>query len=239
MKKIFYFLNLFLVILLIISALVSGAVSTTAVTIGDNIFLMFAGGSQVTFQLRNFLAYFFTYMIFVYLIQMQLQKKLNNTGYYQLIRYKSTNRWLLRWIKEVTTSNILYLLLLFVSSIGVAFFFTRNLDFSFTLNETLTFYHITYHFFINGFLQLSVYVLFVFILSWWSKEVFHSLIGIIIVLLFMFPNMNPSLYIPSGLNSMFYILEGYSMYRITAILIGWNIISIWVITYLLKKDLKL
>lgn len=239
MKKNFLLLKSLLVLLLIGLALISGFTSDLIVTTGDSLILIFAGGSQVTFQLKSFLAYFFIYMTFIYLLQVQLQKKINETGYYQLIRYKSTNKWIFQWFKKVCTGIVVYLIFLFISAVGISFLFNQGLDFTVTIQDGVTFYQIIYHFFVNGFLQLVVYILFIFIVSWWSKEVFHSLVGIVLILLFMFPNMNSFLYIPSGLNSMFYILEGNSIYKISIILFVWGTIGIWIANYLLKRDLKL
>ncbi|KPC97928.1 hypothetical protein LR69_03855 [Geobacillus sp. BCO2] len=88
-----------------------------------------------------------------------------------------------------------------------------------------------YHFLSTATFKFSFYVLFVFLISWLSKETFYSFVGIAILSFFMFPGLNNRGIIPSGLNSMAYLLTNDSIYRISTVLFLWNVFAIVFLLY--------
>ncbi|MED3749089.1 permease, partial [Geobacillus stearothermophilus] len=112
----------------------------------------------------------------------------------------------------------------------------ENLYFNLYIDRSVTLLDMFYHFFVNGYLQVSFYVLFVFLISWLSKETFYSFVGLAILSFFMFPGLNNWGIIPSGLNSMAYLLTNDSIYRITIVLFLWNVFSIVFLLYVFSKQ---
>jgi hypothetical protein len=217
-----------------------GTRTKTAVTIWDQFLIHFFGGSQNGYNLKAFLSYFIIYFGFIFFIQLSLQKELSNTGYYKLLRFQSVNKWFWNWFKKIPIYVMLYLLILVLFSIVISVFSGLSLSHQITLNKTTSIYEVVYQFFINGFLQLLFYAVFTFIIAWLSKETFYSFIATSILSIFMFPGLNNNLIIPSGLNSMSYILDDHSIYKISIVLSIWLLLGIIVTLYFLnKKDIDL
>ncbi|MCM3799403.1 permease [Caldifermentibacillus hisashii] len=208
----------------------------TAVTIWDQFLINFFGGSQNGYNLKAFLSYFIIYFGFIFLIQLSLQKELNNTGYYKLLRFQSVNKWFWNWFKKIPIYVTLYLIILVLVSLVISVFSGLSLSHQITLNKTTSINEVVYQFFINGFLQLLFYAVFTFIIAWLSKETFYSFIATSILSIFMFPGLNNNLIIPSGLNSMSYILDDHSIYKISIVLSIWLLLGIMVTLYFLNKN---
>lgn len=212
----------------------------SAKTVWDQFIITFLGGAQNGFNLKAFLSYFIIYVGFIYLVQLYLQRALREIGYYNLLRYNSVNKWFWNWFRKIIFYIGLYLLSLSLFSLTLSFLVGSSLKIYISIDNTITMYEMFYHFFINGYLQLLFYTLFVFIIAWFYKEVFYSLVGISILSIFMFPGLNVKLIIPYGLNSMGYILNGHSTYHMSLVLLTWIIIEIIVILYIFnKKDIDL
>ncbi len=221
-------------------ALWSGTQVSLAETIWDQFFFMFRGSSQIGFSLKAFLSYFVIYFGFIYLIQLFLQRELRETGYYKLIRYRSVFNWFWSWFKKIIIRIVFYLFALSICSFILSSLTGLSISFRITVADTNSIYEMLYHFFVNGFLQLLFYTLFVFIIAWISTEAFYSLAGISVLSTFMFPGLNTKLVIPSGLNSLGNILNGHSPYMISLVLAFWVIAEIIVVAYILnKRDMDL
>ncbi|MFT8320228.1 MAG: permease, partial [Bacillus sp. (in: firmicutes)] len=211
-----------------------GSQEGSAKTIWDQFIINFFGGSQNVFNLKAFLSYFIIYVGFIYLIQMYLQRSLREIGYYNLLRYNSVNKWFWSWFRKIFIYIGLYLLSLSLFS----FLAGSSLSIYITIDNSSTIYEMFYHFFVNGYLQLLFYTLFVFIIAWLCKETFYSLVSISILSIFMFPGLNAKLIMPYGLNSMGYMLNGHSTYYISLVLSIWIIMEIVAILYIFnKKDI--
>lgn len=235
LKKFFPNLVYALFTILILFILWSGTRTKIAVTIWDQFLIHFLGGSLERFNLKAFLSYFIIYFGFIFFIQLSLQKELSNTGYYKLLRFQSVNKWFWNWFKKIPISCFLYLLFLAILSLTISIVSGFSLSYQITLNKTISIYELFYHFFINGFLQLLFYALFTFIIAWLSKETIYSFIATSIFSVFMFPGLNNWLMIPAGLNSMGYILDNHSVYKISLVLSIWILLGIVVILFSLKR----
>ncbi|WP_278342562.1 permease [Parageobacillus thermoglucosidasius] len=225
---------------LIVIALWSGMREKLGKTIWDQFIFMFIGGSNQTFSLKSFLSYWVIYFGFIYLIQLYLQRELSEIGYYKLLRYRSISKWFWEWYRKIMIYIAFYLLILALFSLLLSSLKRFSFDFYISVDNSITIFEVFYHFFVNGYLQVLFYVLFVFIISWLSKEIFYSLLAICILSIFMFPGLNNWLIIPSGLNSIGYILSDHSIYRISVVLFLWNILGMIFVLYIFhKKDIDL
>ncbi|KAF0993693.1 permease [Geobacillus sp. TFV-3] len=221
---------------LIVIALWSGMREKLGKTIWDQFIFMFIGVSNQTFSLKSFLCYWVIYFGFIYLIQLYLQRELSEIGYYKLLRYQSISRWFWGWYHKIMLYIGFYLLILALFALFISSLKRFSFDFYISIDSSVALFEVFYHFFVNGYLQVSFYVLFVFIISWLSKETFYSLLVICILSIFMFPGLNNWLIVPSGLNSMAYILTDYSIYRISMVLSLWDVLGIVFLLYIFHKQ---
>lgn len=209
-------------------------------TIWDQLIVFFIGGTQNGFNIRNYLTYFIIYIGFIYLTQLYLQKLLREIGYYSLLRYHSANKWFWSWFKTIMIYTFAYLVSLSLISLMISLMSGGSTKLYISLDRSIAIREVLYHFFVNGFLQLTFYILFVFLIAWLYKEAYFSFVGIGILSLFMFPGINTKLIIPYGLNSIGLMLEGYSIYYISLILCIWNLIIVGILAYIFnKKDIDL
>jgi hypothetical protein len=150
-------------------------------------------------------------------------------SFYTMIRYRSMNKWFLSWFPSILKSIIILLGSLFVATISIAMFYGIPL----TLSDN--WFQIIYHFMLNGFLQVLFYVLFVIIVSLFTKDVFKSFIALLVLTIFMLPGFRLNNFIPVGLNSMGYLVENVSIYSISFTLVGYIVIETIVLLILLNK----
>src|SRR5699024_2536450 len=102
-----------------------------------------------------------------------------------------------------------------------------------TMSDNL--FQIIYHFMVNGFLQILFYVLFVIIVSLFTKDVLKSFIALLVLTIFMLPGFRLNNFVPVGLNSMGYLMEIVSIYSISFTLIGYIVLEMIVLLILLNK----
>ncbi|BBW97130.1 hypothetical protein GsuE55_19630 [Geobacillus subterraneus] len=228
--------NDYAAILLIVMSLWAGMRGKEGTTIWDQFLFMFIGGSNQAFYFKPFLCYLILYFGLVYWVQLYLQKELSEMGYYKLLRYQSTSRWFWGWYCKIMLYIGVYLFALALLALFISFLNGFSFDFYVSIERSVTVLKIVYHFFVNGYLQLSFYVLFVFIIAWLSKETFYSFVGIALLSFFMLPHLNNWGIVPSGLNSMSYLLTDSSVYRISAILALWNVLMIVFLLYVFRKQ---
>ncbi|MED3664901.1 permease [Geobacillus sp. FSL W8-0466] len=223
-------------IVLVVLALWSGMRENVGQTVWDQFLFMFIGSSRQAFYFKSFLCYWVLYFGVIYLVQLHLQTELSEMGYYKLVRYQSISRWFWAWYHKTMLYIGLYLFALALLALFILSLKRFSFDFHVSIDRSVTLLDMFYHFFVNGYLQVSFYVLFVFLISWLSKETFYSFVGLAILSFFMFPGLNNWGIIPSGLNSMAYLLTNDSIYRITIVLFLWNVFSIVFLLYVFSKQ---
>jgi len=231
--------NLPLVIYLVLclTGLIVTSYSYSNLSVWD-ICLVFLGGvSADNFSYVSFFSYSIVYFGFIYLIQLFFSKEIDQIGYYKIIRYRSLYKWFWSWMKVLIFKIILFLSLLIVLTLVTVVIVTGKFNFQITLIPT-TLFEILYHYFINGFLQISFYVLILFIVTWVSKESIHGVVLLSIFMVLMFPGINFTGLIPVGLNSFVYLFNS-SPFFLTNILLIMNLLVCSIIYYLFKKSLKI
>lgn len=202
-------------------------------SIQDVFSAIFYGSSQYGANLISLFLYIVIYYGFVYFIQLHLNNELTNLGYYKILRYRSMTNWIWSCFRRLLISIIMLLVTFYIIIISIALII--GLNFNNPFSSKVTFLDISYHFFVNGFLQLLFYVLLAFIISWISKETFYSFVVLAILLLFMIPGINFYQIIPVGLNSMGYLFDGISPYRITITILLFIIIELITVYHLLNR----
>ena len=232
--------NLLIVLLLISAILWKGASVYGTQTIGDKFFYIFFGGSIGGFNFLNFLSYFILYFGFVYVVQMHLQNVLSQISHYIIVRYQSVNRWFWQWYRKVAFSILIYLTILALASTIIVGLSGGTLEFSTTFESSFSTFDLYYQFFVNGYLQITFYVLFVFLISWLTAEPFYSLVAIGILSIFMFPGLNLIKVVPVGLNSLGYLTGHFTPYTISILLLFYILLEVGVLIHLLnRKDINL
>ncbi|WP_338705508.1 hypothetical protein [Priestia aryabhattai] len=206
------------------------------ITVWDSLYYRFIGVSNEGFNFNNYIFSCIAFLGFVYLFQLYLNRIMTERLYYLVIRYKSIETWFVQLLKGTFLTIPILLLGFLLITISVGILLGQSLDYKITIVNSVPLNYIIYHFFINGSLQLVNYVLIIFIISWISKEVFHSLIGIGIMMLLMLPMININGILPIGLNSLGYITNNFSdVIKITIILFIYLIIELFIIINILKK----
>lgn len=235
LKKILLSLNWNYVIYLFLVLLALSPIlrQTHLQSIQDIFITVFYGGSQVGFNFLAFLSYLIIFYGYVYLKILSLNNELSNLSYYKVLRYGSLIKWIWNCFIPILKSSFFLLLYLFSFVLLVSFLYWGNLNNTFLSNKSFSL--IIYHFFINGYLQLMFYILFAFIVSWYTKNMFYGFISIITLSIFMLPGLNSIKFIPSGFNSMGYLLDGGSPYNATFILLLYLIVQVGLIYFLLKQ----
>lgn len=206
-----------------------GKYANEGLTIWDGLIVAFTGTTNEMFSLLSFAYYVVVFIGFIYFVELLLQRYLSEMSYYTMIRYKSMTKWLLSWFPRILKSILVLLGFLFASTLFIAIL----RGFVFTIPENLL--HIIYHFMVNGFLQLLLYVLLVTIISLLTRDVFKSFIVLLILTICMLPGFRINNLIPVGLNSMGYILENVSIFLISAKLIIYIVAEVLILLYLLNK----
>ncbi|WP_025784594.1 hypothetical protein [Sporosarcina sp. D27] len=189
----------------------------------------FTGTTNEIYSLLAFAYYVVVYIGFIYFVQLSLQRCLSEMSYFTIIRYRSMNRWFLSWFPKIIKSIIVLLF----SLMAVTLLIAGIKGYTFDLKQNWI--QIIYHFMMNGFLQLLFYVLFVIIVSIFTKDVLKSFISLLILTIFMLPGFRLNNLVPIGLNSMGYLLENTEIFFITFKLIAYIVIEAIVLIYLLNK----
>ncbi|RFA32133.1 hypothetical protein CAI16_18955 [Virgibacillus dokdonensis] len=210
---------------------------STDSTIWDVWIMSFRGSSAEYFSYLSFFFYLIVYFGFIYLVQLFLNNEMNQLGYYKIIRFRNLNRWFWSCMKRLLITAALFLLILTGISLIIGACFGMDTSFDVTvLPKPL--HEVAYHFFINGFLQIVLYIFAVFIVSWISKEPAHGVILISVFMVLMLPGVNVASVVPVGLNSIVY-LTSFSPYNLTFILISTNVIALCIINFMFKQSLKI
>ncbi|WJQ13588.1 hypothetical protein QT238_15920 [Geobacillus stearothermophilus] len=221
-----------------IGATARSLVQSPDVTVWDVFVMSFAGVSADRFAYIPFFFYSVVFFGFVYLIQLLfLSNEIEQLGYYKIIRFKSLSKWFWSWMTKLMGVTVFFLFMLIILSLVLAVCFGAHVSFYMTLLSN-PLHEVIYHFFVNGFLQIVFYISLVFIFSWTSKESIYGVVLTSMLMLFMLPSVNSKGIIPVGLNGIVYLAD-YSPYYLTFILVTMNIVSYFIIRYLLKQSLKI
>ncbi|PAF36233.1 hypothetical protein CHH58_13355 [Terribacillus saccharophilus] len=205
-------------------------------TILDVLVLSFQGSNSESFSYFSFFYYSIVFFGLTYLINLDISREIEQIGYYKIIRYRNLEKWFWSWFRKFLLKVIFFLLLLGMFSIIIGAIVGLKTNFDVTVLY-VDWYTILYHFIINGFLQITFYILSVFIISWGKREASYGLILISIFMVLMLPGINQQGVIPVGLNSLVNLLE-HSPYRITLVLLIANIMIYLLIKYLFTKSFK-
>ncbi|MGJ7036490.1 hypothetical protein [Anoxybacillus eryuanensis] len=175
------------------------------------------------------LTYMIFYIGFAYVFSVFWQQEKKNMIYYEFIRYGSAYKWLKKEFLSITLFSLIYLVFLFVASLTISLLKGVPLLFSISFQKDVAVVDLLYHFFINGYLQIVFYVLFVMFFYFLNQNVYG------IALLSIMTIWSTSPFIPFKLNSLGYVLEGKSVYLISLVLLLWLIAIIMSICALLRR----
>lgn len=180
----------------------------------------FMGVSGGGFSLINFGYYIIVTLGFTYLVNARLAERLQGDLYMQLIRKGSASRWAVDLGIRLLMYVIGFILLLLVTNSAVHWAFASPDGSTMTarVEPALAFQQ----FFVNGALQLLVYVSASFVAIWAFQRAAAGLIAIGSAIALMVPGLNPASWLPSGLSSMALVLGGREpVLHATWVLLAW------------------
>lgn len=209
--------------------------SNANLTVMDLWLLSFFGTTHEAFQILSLSFYVIVFLGFVYFVQLFLQKQLIELSHYSIIRYESLVKWFVGWFSIILRNTILFLFLLAIAVVIISIGFGYSLSLKLGLLPDVSAFIFFYHFFVNGFLQITFYALLVILVSWITKDVLKSFVTLLVFILFMFPGINFGYFIPIGLNSMGQLLINPSPYTHTFVLLISVIIELVILIYLLRR----
>jgi hypothetical protein len=242
-KRYFQSVKPYLSHLVYISLCLLGIISTsnnldpTEGTLLDVLVMSFRGTSSESFSYSSFFYYSIVFYGLVYLVNFDISKELDSLGFYKIIRFRSLKKWFWSWFRGILLRVFFLLLLFMIFSMTAGVLTGKEIQYKLTVFDA-PLYSVFYHFLINGFLQIVIYILVVFIVSWTRKEASHGITILSIFMIIMLPGINQSGIIPVGLNSLVY-LEDYSPFRITLILFISSLVLYFVIKYLFTRSIKM
>ncbi|WP_312475262.1 hypothetical protein [Neobacillus sp.] len=226
-------------LILCLSGILSNAYSirSSDATIWDLFLLSFRGTGAEGFSYSSYFFYCIVFLGFVYLVSLFLVNEIEIMGYYKIIRYKSLYRWFWSWFRRLLTTVILFIVGLTIITLIIGLIMGMKNNFNTTMLSIPVSYLLT-HFLINSFLQLTFYILAVFILIWSSKESSYVLILISLFMVLMLPGLNSFGFNPIGLNS-FTSLINHSIIYVAVLLTFMIIAFLLIINYFFRKSLKI
>lgn len=225
--------------LVCIFGLITIAIQTSfsSKTIWDVWILVFQGVHNENFSYVPFFYYCIVYYGFTYLVSNEIYEECNELGLYKIIRYQNMRLWFWNWFQKVIIAIWTFLFALIVISLIIAFLMGKSVELKLTIID-LTLYEVVIHFLLNGFLQILLYILAVFILFWINKDPTKIIFLLSAFIVLMMPYFNLNGFIPIGLNSISTLHE-IPIYLTTIMLIMLNCLLYIIITSLLKKSLKI
>jgi hypothetical protein len=241
-KKYFLLLIVYLPQIIYISLFLLGIsyssdnLGTTEGTFLDVWLNSFSGTSSESFSYFSFFYYSIVFFGAVYLVNLDISKELDSLGFYKIIRFRNLEKWFWSWFKKILFKLFFLLVFSIIMSLLVGIITGKDIQFELTI-ANVSRYTAFYHFLVNGFLQIVVYVLLVFVISWTKKEASHGIILLSVFMVLMMPGVNQYGLIPVGLNSMVY-LESIEPLSITIILFTTNFFIFFLIKYLFTKSIK-
>lgn len=204
-------------------------------TVIDYWILSFFGTTHEGFDFLSFSFYLIVFLGFIYFVQLFLHIQLTKMNYASIIRHQSLVKWFSEWFMKIQGYVLLYLALLMSAAllIGMGFDFPQT-GLSLLFPE-VSLYIVLYHFWVNGFLQLTFYILLTILVSLLTGDVMKSFTVLLGMSIFMFPGMNFNYLIPFGLNSMGLLLETTSIMHHSVVLLIYNLVLMILLIYVLRK----
>ncbi len=206
-------------------------------TVLDNWILSFRGVSSNSFTYSSFFYYMIVFFGLVYLVNIEMNKEIDRMGHYKIIRFRNLEKWFWSWFKRILIKIAFWLICLTIFSFTLGAVAGMQFKFHATILDLNTLI-IFYQFFINGFLQIVLYILLIFIFSWAQRGSVQGLILVSIFIILMLPGFNPLGIIPVGLNSLVYAVD-FSPFHITVILLIANLVVYFAMKYIFTKNLKI
>ena len=238
-KYTFNFTAFQLSIILYLSVLVLGTyfmVDSRSLTVSDLFLLNFFGTSSEGYTLLSYMYYIVVFIGFLYLVQVYLAREFSEMSYYKIIRYSSMFKWMSEWFSKIILMTVTHLIFMFFVTLTVGY--AKGLEFSLqaSVSKNVDFLSLLYHFFINGILQISVYLLLLVILQMISKtnSINLILIGILLSLLFLGHK-----YVPVGLNGYSHLIYGTPPIHISIYLSLIILVEGIILFYVLNKKYAL
>ena len=238
-KHILNFTTFQLSITVYLSVLVSGTyfmVDSRSITVSDLFLLNFFGTSSEGYTLLSYMYYIVAFIGFLYLVQVYLSREFSEMSYYKIIRYSSMFKWMGEWLSKIIIMAIVHLTFMFFMTLTVGYL--KGLEFSLqvSVSKNMDFSSLLYHFFINGILQICVYLLLLVILQMISKNSSINLISIGILLSLLFLGHR---YVPVGLNGYSHLIHGTSPIHISIYLSLVILVEGIILFYVLNKKYAL
>lgn len=195
---------------------------------------LFYGTNEHGYGYFSYLYYIIIFLGYIYFILIVIETEISSLSFYKLIRHKNYINWFKKLLKSIILNTVVFLFFIFILSISMIFaanYFKFNFN-DFNI-QNLSIPSIVYHFFVNGFLQLMLYVIVALNIKLFIKDSSVNLLylGLLIALLML---GNPL--IPIGLNSYGHILQGVSSVNITLILLFYILIGILFINMQFKRN---
>lgn len=203
-----------------------------SVTVIDLFLLNFFGTSSAGYTFMSYMYYIVVFLGFLYLAQVYLEKEFSELSYYKIIRYNSMFKWMAEWFRNIILMAIMYLFFLFILTLTVAYFKGMEFSLRVTVVEDMNFSSLLYHFFINGLLQISIYLLLLITIQIVFKSSSSNIVATGIFIALLFPGFK---YIPVGLNGYSHLIYGTSPMTISLYLFLIVLVESICIFYLLNK----
>ena len=201
-------------------------------TVIDLFLLNFFGTSSAGYTFLSYMYYVVVFFGFLYLAQVYVAKEFSEFSYYKIIRYNSMFKWMGGWFRNILLMAIMHLIFIFILTLTVAYFNGMEFSLRVTVVEDMNFTSLLYHFFINGLLQICIYLLLLITLQMVIKSSSTNLATLGIFIALLFPGYT---YIPVGLNGYSHLISGTSPMTISLYLILIVLVEGICIFYLLNK----
>lgn len=202
-------------------------------TIGELVTATFIGVNSDYFSYQALMSYLILFFGATYMSQVRMQRELQEISHYKLIRYKSPHRW----FHTIMGREVTFFAVLVTCLIGATLLvgqlmrleFSSEGAFGYSLPAVVAFL------FVSTVLQVLVYTLLCFIVTWLLREAYAvpMVLGILSILLF--PSLNVG-WLPVGMNAMV-VLESHSILYVLSILVGTVVLLMTSVHLLLRKNL--
>lgn len=229
--QIIYFLSLVLYIVFRIKPYIN-----MDINLMDILVIILFGVTNANGSISTIISYIFIFWGLVYFLQDYLNIELGGLHYSKIIRYRSVHEWFNSYMKKVIVYIIKALILLMLITLAISSLFKFS-GFYNSVFQNINLSVLLYQFFVNGFLQMLFYVLFVFIVTWDTQNTFIGFSALLGTSVFMFRGFNTYYVLPLALNSLGIVVENkVSVFYITTIIILYIFVELLYIRKLLKND---
>lgn len=171
-------------------------------TVWDLFYLRFYGVSETGYTLLSYLFFCLVFLGIVFYFQDFMNKQLSSQAYYLLIRYKSMNVWFLNLLKGMAGNLLKFLFFLFALVLAIGVLQGKSVNMTFSIDVPITVIEMSYHYFVNGFLQIFNYILLAFIVRCIWKEPIYSVLILAVFILGGLPFIHQGVPVPFGLNAL-------------------------------------